>query len=119
MDCGPFPAPRPDTASHIGLKAGVFVAASSARRGVGWNLLRGASQRWYDVPEVDCMHPTRTVVEALQPGIGLILRVLSHGAVLSIRRLRGLHAWTGRCLPLDSGSRVSGRDHRERMKVGL
>lgn len=34
------------------------------------------------VENVDCMQPTRTVIETLQPSIGLILRAVSHGAVL-------------------------------------
>lgn len=61
-----------------------------------------------------------TVVETLEPGIGLIFCVLSHFAELSIRvRLNGgPWTWTGRCLPLDSERGVSARGHKERMEVG-
>lgn len=56
------------------------------------------------------------MIETLQPGIGLILRALSHSVMLSIRkRSSELHAWTGGYLPLDSRGRVSAREHGERI----
>lgn len=96
---------------------GVSVEASSARGVVELNLSRVAngvgsasaaegSQTGGQMRRERCK--IRTVIDALQPSLGLAVCALSHSAMLSIRvRLEGLHTWTGRCLPLDWEGRVS------------